>query len=309
MIKWNKADLKIAKEFFKKYTTGAEVSRHLYPNSCNHYTKSNNVGSVTRALDKFKDVGYIEEKIDVVRKKSSKGIGYTQRTTYFRLNLKPFFEIANKKIKEFRLEKEKKWKGFGQEAKNTKERKAVREVLSSLKEKNLNKTEKKFLNYIFNIPKVREMVCQRENLFDGFVSTLEKIFFYNQLGSNDALVMTFIQGFLSEDKRHIKKEKDRFKQFRAFTNKIDEFLSELMCKIREFSGYDPQDQAEIAFNTKLKNYIDIPYDIYENDPKEVQEYLLKRFETGFYEKRSLSANEHWKMRSKIKSTSKKEEAF
>lgn len=281
---------KIAREFFREYTTGAEVSRKLYPKSCNHYSKNNNIGSVTRFLSKMKSLGYIEEREDVVHKKSSKGRKFIQRIPYFRLSLKPFFEYSDEQIRKSRKEEEEKWLKISEQAKTKEEKKGVKEVLSSLNEKGLNMKEKKFIQYIFDIPGTRKMACRGENLFDGIVSVLEKIFFYEQV-YGETLVIDIAKSFFTEDKRYLKKYNDPYRQYQEFWRVAVKFLDELTNKIKETSNFDSQEYLELPFKTKIHKYSSIPLVIPQDCSKEEKQRLLKRFEIVFYEKREPTNDE------------------
>jgi hypothetical protein len=286
---------KIAKEFFKKYTIGAEVSRILYPESCSHYSKNQNVGSVTRTLKKLKEAGYIEERIDMIHKKSSKGVGFTQRTPHFRLNLKPFFEYANGKIRKFREKEEIKRKNELAKAKDKKHKKVLRDLVRLVKEKEFNKKEEKFLEYIFELPKIREMACNRETLFDGIMGVLEKIFFYHQIVGK-TLCIDIAKAFFVEDKRQFKKVPDSYGQYKEFRGVIINFLDRLSNKIKDLTSFNQMDYYELKYNTKISTCSDIPFAIPKYCSEEKKKNLLKRWEISFYEKRKPTNDEMLKTR-------------
>jgi len=103
---------KIAKEFFLDYTTGAEISRKMYPNAFNprktRLPKIKNVGAVSGLFNKWKKAGYIDEKMIMIMKINKKGTEYFQKIPVYRLNLNPFFD----NLKERKINLEEPQKGF-----------------------------------------------------------------------------------------------------------------------------------------------------------------------------------------------------
>lgn len=276
-----KKDLEISKEFFKKYTTCAEISRELY--SIDSKSKTKTIGTVTRCYRKWKEKGYL----DTARVSRSKNKG---TITGYRLNLKPFFEYANEKIREVR---EREWvirKNKLSKAKDRDHKEILQDLIKRVKEKEFNKKEEKFLEYIFGLPKIREMACNRETLFDGITNVLEKIFFYHRIVGK-TLCIDIAKAFFVEDKRQFKKVSDSYGQYKEFQRAIINFLDGLVNKIKDLTSFNPGDYHELIYNTKISTYSDIPFAIPKHYSEENKKRLLKRFEIVFYEKRKPTNNE------------------
>ena len=274
-----KRDPDISKEFFKKHTTCAEVSRKLY--TINSKSKTKTIGTVTRCYNRWREKEYLDDG-RVSRKKGT--------ITGYRLNLKPFFKYANQKIKEFREEKE---LGLMNKLKNAKDKnlkKILKELLKGVKEKEFSSVEKEFLEYIFELPNVRKMACQRSNLFDGILNVLDKIFFYEQI-TRKTLVINIAKAFFTENKKYLKKYKDSYEQHEEFWRVIIKFLDKLMNKIREVSNFNTGEYWDLLFKTKISKYNSIPSSILDNYNAKEKQKLLKRFEIVFYENRKPTNDE------------------
>lgn len=274
-----KRDLEISKEFFKRYTTCVEVSRKLY--SINPKSKTKTIGTVTRCYHRWKENDYLD------KGRVSRGKG---TITGYRLNLNPFFEYANLKIKEVREKKELKLKNELKNAKDKNHKEILRDLIKGVKEKKFNEKEMKFLEYIFNLPNVREMSCQRESLFDGILNVLDKIFFYEQI-AGETLVIEISKAFFTKDKRQFKRFPDHYKQYKEFWRVIIKFLDKLLNKIKDLMRFDKGDYYELIFNTEIDTYISIPFSIPNYESEENKMKLLKRFEIVFYENRKPTNNE------------------
>ncbi len=236
----NKKPVEISKEFFKKYTTCAEVSRIVYGIESKSKTKT--IGSVTRLYREWKEKSYLDNK------RISKGKG---TITAYRLNFNIFFEN-------------------------------VKPVF--------NKKERKFLEYIFELPKVREMACSRGTLLDGIISVLEKVFFYNFI-TEEPLFIEIAKAFFVEDKRQFKKINDSSEQYEEFWRVIIDFLDPLSNKIKDITNFNAENYRELRFKTKINKYSDIPFTIPNYYSEKEKENLLKRWEIVFYEKRKPTNDE------------------
>ncbi len=279
MLITTKADNRIAKEFFKRYITGAEVSRTLY--SIESKSKTKTIGTVTRCFKRWEGRNYLD-KGRISKKKGT--------ITAYRLNLKPFFEYANPKIKEAREKKELKLKHQLKNAKDKKLKRALRDLLKGVKEKEFNGKEIKFLEYIFNLPNVREMACKRDTLSDGIMNVLDKIFFYNQIAGK-TLVIEIAKAFFAKDKRQLKTLPDHYKQYKEFWKVIIKFLDNLLNKIKDLTEFDRGEYYQLRFNTEINTYSSIPFSIPNYESEENKKKLLRRFEIVFYEGRKPTNQE------------------
>jgi hypothetical protein len=282
-----KADNKIAKEFFKEYTTGRRVSKKSYTIPSGSKTKT--IGTVTRCFRKWEYADYIEEGRIPTKKGGS--------ITGYRLKLKPFFEYANEKIRKVREKEEGIRKSELFNAKDKKHKEILRDLIKGIKEKEFNKKEIKFLEYIFDLPKVREMACNRETLFDGIMSILEKVFFYDQIAGK-TLCVDIAKAFFVKDKRQFKKVPDSYGQYKEFQRVIINFLDRLLNKIKDLTSFNPMDYHELRFNTEINTYSSIPFAIPKYCSEEKKKNLLKRWEISFYEKRKPTNDEMLKTRSR-----------
>ena len=136
---------RIAKEFFVDFTNTTTISNKLYPNK-----KNKNVGIVTGLSANWSRANYIDienkPKEKTHLKGKNRGKKYLQKIPMYRLNLNFFFDYAE-----------------------------------SLKI-NLPKSQKDFINWIFEFKNFREGVYNREDtIIDSIINILNKIFFIENI--------------------------------------------------------------------------------------------------------------------------------
>ncbi len=251
------AENRIAKEFFINYTNTTDVSKKLYPNSFKNKIK--NVGIVSRYFSNWKKQGYIEEKEIFKEKISKKGTKYHQKIKAYRLNLNPFFEYFNEKLK------------------------LNREKDLPFKNKRLTFIEREILNYIFSFNETRAIIYKYDNLFEGMFNFLEKIFFYNMILSNEGLHVEFAKGFFTKNKKYVKRYRNEEEQFEEFWKTTIKCLDHLTNKIKSVSNFNQRDYFNLIFNSEISKYKHIPFVLEEAYNEKQKEELLKRWSTVFYQ--------------------------
>jgi hypothetical protein len=192
---------KIAKEFFLEFTTGAKVSREIYPLSFekSKLPKRKNVGIVSNFFKKWYEKGYMDSKRVSINKISKKGKKFQSEITVYRLNLNFFYDYADKE----------------------------------LGEEKFTKQEKRFLNLIFSYPETRMLVCGYSSLIEGITSFLERIIIQGDPYHSEKLGDQFLKIFFFEKKEYNSKE-GIYLQSMEFMNN----LTEKIKIISKFEEYD-----------------------------------------------------------------------
>lgn len=175
------AENRIAKEFFLDFTTGAEVSRKLYPNSFkgSRLPKRKNVGIVSNFFKKWSESGFIDSKKASIEKISKNGKKFQSETAMYRLNLNFFYTYLDKKLEKYKL----------------------------------TQKEKKFLDFLFSYKEVRYLIYSYNNLLDGIMYFLERSFINENVGEE------YLKAFFIKYKAYDLK-KDPEAQFDKFYSKL-----------------------------------------------------------------------------------------
>ena len=225
MIDKTPANSKIAKTFFIDYRTISDVSQELYGKK--------RIGFVSNYFKTWNDLKYLDDKHITIDKKSSKGKEFTQAFTGYRLNLNPYFEYIKSKLKMPKKQKLKRvgwlWERANEEMKKEPEfKKDMEDLLNELGEKELNKTEKEIINYIFSFKEVREIVCRNDKLMEGITAFLERIFFYKtELDWPHNLSHFFRKGFFIKNKSYFKVTEEIYIDLKKCLN-LKEYLLQFL---------------------------------------------------------------------------------
>lgn len=199
MIIKTESENKIAKEFFKEFTTSSEVTRVLYPKSQNKSVGivTNNFNILKKFMDKEEKLIYKQHK-----KGKHKGESYPQKIPKYRLNLNFFFDSR----KEFN-EIEKKIIEYIFENKDLREVICNSEYLTSGIEDVL-----------------KEIFLGKETIFKVSENYLKSFFFRNKK-------------YCSWGKTNIKDAKSIEEEIDIFGHCITHHLQNLINKIRKYSNF------------------------------------------------------------------------
>jgi len=320
----------VAKAFFVNFISVKDVSKRFYPWRYENIKKKGNATEIETPFREWRKSGYIEEKIILKHKKNKFGTKYTQEIEGFRLNLNPFFEIAKSKLIDVRAKEEQMWtrklKRLQKSNRSVKiklkhsenifmedrildewpkykalmkssddirsEKEAVNDILDWLKEKEFNSIEKEIINYIFSFKEVRKVVCKYNNLYNGILNFLERLFLYHQGSSDQSLGEVYVIGFFINNKdKYIEKVDDKEKQIEKFWDVVIDCMQKLMNKLNDISDFNTLDYMDLRFKTSISKYCGLPYDIPADETKKVKKWLLKKWSIIFEENRDLTFEE------------------
>ncbi len=215
----------------------------------------------------WEELGYvIKRKVPNPDSKSK----YHPNKNIYSATIKPFFDYSQKILSSISFEEriemdtikipKKLEKEFG---KRTKKPKLTKEEIKEYKETEFNEIEKKILEYIFSFKEVRKIVDKNENLIQGIILFLERIFFYET--DNDwphRINHFFRKGFFIKDKSHFKVTKemyfDKLKEIKKFEEISFKYFRRLKNKIKLISKFNDQDCWDLIVNTSLRKYQYMP---------------------------------------------------
>lgn len=221
---------------------------------------ANLVSNYTSAWEEMEYV--IKRKIpDLKSKSKSHPYKYIYRTT-----MQPFFDYAKHILSNISFEEKVKRDQIKipkELEKKSKTPKPTEKKIAEYKETEFDKVEKEILEYIFSFKEVKEIVNKNDDLIQGIIRFLERIFFYETDTDWPHRINHFFRkGFFIKNKSYVKLTKkrylDKIEEIREFEKISFRHFRKLRNKIKLISDFSDQDYFDLTVDTSLRKYQYMP---------------------------------------------------
>ena len=281
----------IIKAFFLEFTNQSEVSKRVYPKLWENQRKKKatswSIPYVNKIFQELKK--YFETK---VRSKKIKQYGkeIDHKYSYFKLNLNFFFDSLEEDFKTGGQRESKDFERYlikynkkNQNYKTEKQTK-VKDLIENRTQ--FTKIEKKIIEYIFSFQQIRELACRYDNLKEGILNILERMFLFKVTLEHETRGTDFIKGFLVNNKNFLEKTESPKEQYEIFWRKELKLNQDLSNKIKLISSFSKGDFLDLY--EPIQKYTLMPTIIPHYLSNKKQEELLKKWGRVFYKNEDIS---------------------
>lgn len=151
--------------------------------------------------------------------------------------------------------------------------------------------EKGVIGYIFSFQKIRELACSYDNLTEGILNVLERIFLFKVVLEQETRATDYIKAFLVNNKEYVEKAESPREQYEIFWRKELELNQNISNKIKLISSSYRGDFLDIW--KPIQKYSFMPTIIPHYLSKKEQEKLLTKWGRVFYKNEDISKD--WKL--------------